>query len=421
MRTVKPERRAGVIGACALALFVHAGSIKAHPLLAWIGTGFEPFPGIDLTILLGLIVAVAIMADVVRTHSLPGALWIVAATAVIIAPGVVGASTSYGIDKIQSFYTITLLALLAATILLRDQRQREAFLRTLAGLGIAVTILVTVAPATTSELSTVVTLPGTNTISTSQMILAGAIVIIMDAIMKKRRPMARTLLALLGVLMVLTAFSTGSRGPVLSVLVSIVLALLLAPAFKRRRGRSIFAVAALGAVAFFVATRSGGEGLARVLSLFSGEQDTSTMARSFFWETSWAYSLQMPTGGGWGFFGTLPEVFISVAEGGQLYPHNIILEITLEAGWASGILFILLVIASAIRLILRAQDGVTLTFFVLLTFTVINAMVSGDINDNRLMWTLLMIAWVIPKPTPRDENALPEIPATTTKRPLARA
>lgn len=423
MRTVKPERRAGVVGACALALFVHAGSIKSHPLLAWIGTGFDPIPGIDLTLLLGLIVVIGAAADVIRTRSLPGALWIAIATAAIMVPGVVGASTAYGLDKTRSFFTITMLALLAATILLRDLRQREAFLRTLAILGIAVTFLVTVAPASTADWSTVVTLPGTNTISTSQMILAGAIAIIMDAITRKRRLVVRILLGLLGAIMVFTALDTGSRGPVVSLGVSIILALLLAPAFKRRRGRSIFAVSVLAAVAVFVATRNAGEGLARVLSFLSGDQDTSTMARSFFWETAWSYSQKMPTGGGWGFFGTLPEVFISVAEGGQLYPHNIVLEITLEAGWASGILFMVLVVASVIRLILRAHDGVTLTFFVLLTFTVINAMVSGDINDNRLMWTLLMIAWVIPKPTPPQDELAPtklEVP-TTQKRPLTRA
>ncbi|MBT2476107.1 O-antigen ligase family protein, partial [Microbacterium sp. ISL-103] len=362
-------------------------------------------PGLDLTILLGLVVVVAAAADVVRTRSLPAALWVAIGAALIMVPGVVGASTEYGVDKARAFFTLTLLAILAATIVLRERRQREAFLRTLAGLGIAVAFLVTVAPASTSELSSVVTLSGTNTISTSQMILAGAIVVVMDAITKPRPPAPRILLGLLGAIMIFTALNTGSRGPVVSVGISIILALLLAPAFKRRRGRSIFAVAALAAVALFVATRTAGEGLTRVVSFLSGDQDTSTMARSYFWETAWAYSQKMPTGGGWGFFGTVPEVFLSVAEGGQLYPHNLVLEITLEAGWLSGALFVVLAIASAVRLIFRAHDGVTLTLFVLLVFTFINAMVSGDINDNRLMWTLLMIAWVIPKPSAGDDEA----------------
>lgn len=379
-------------------MFVHAGSIKSHPLIAWISAGSEVFPGVDLTVLLGLVVAISCVADLLRTRSLPSALLMALAFAAIMIPGIAGAATQYGRDKSVSFFTLTLLAIIASTILLRDSRQRDAFLRTLAGLGIVVAFLVTVAPASTAEWSSVVTLPGTNTISTSQMILAGAIVIAMDAITRPRRLAVRTMLGLLSAIMIFTALATGSRGPVVSVAMSIVLALLLAPAFKGRRGRSILAVSVLAGVALFVATRSAGEGLARVVSFLSGDQDTSTMARSFFWETAWTYSQQMPAGGGWGYFGTLPEVFISVAEGGQLYPHNVILEITLEAGWASGILFTLLAVASAVRLILRAGDGATLTYFVLLSFTFINAMVSGDINDNRLMWVVLACAWVIPRP-----------------------
>lgn len=388
MRTQAP-RRPGVVGAVALALFVHAGSIKSHPLLAWLG--------IDLTVLLGLMLVAAAAADLIRARTFPNAVWMPFAVAVVMSPGLVGATTAYGIDKSVSFFSITLLAMVAGTIVLREERQRAAFLRTLAVLGLVVTILVTVAPGRTSDWSTVVTLPGTNTISTSQMILAGAIALVMDAILHKRRVFSRVLLGVVGAAMVFTALNTGSRGPVVSVAISIVVALLLAPAFKRRRGRSLVGVLMLGGVAMFVAMQNQGEGLARVVSFLAGDQDTSTMARTWFWETAWTHIVSLPAGGGWGYFGTIPAVSTVTAEGGQLYPHSIALEIALEGGWAAGILFLILVAVSGLRLIRRANDTVTLTFFVLLVFTFINAMLSGDVNDNRLLWTVLMVSWVIPR------------------------
>ena len=50
-----------------------------------------------------------------------------------------------------------------------------------------------------------------------------------------------------------------------------------------------------------------------------------------------------------------------------------------------------------------------------LVFAFVNAMVSGDVNDNRLLWMLLSAGWVIPRAT---ASPRPTAPAAGKKSPL---
>ncbi|MGX9900060.1 hypothetical protein ACW0JT_09330 [Arthrobacter sp. SA17] len=53
-------------------------------------------------------------------------------------------------------------------------------------------------------------------------------------------------------------------------------------------------------------------------------------------------------------------------------------------------------LASTLLMCRRSNDPVGAVLFALLLFSIVNAMVSGDINDNRLMWLLLSCAWLLP-------------------------
>lgn len=377
------------VGPTVLAVFVHAGSLKSNPYLVWV-------PG-DLTVILGIALIALIGAELSRTQFLSRSIWVSATVAVGMLLGVAAIRTPYGFEKALSFFTITLLALVGAVVLLREASQRRAFLGALAGIGAIVAILVALFPARTAEWSEVVTLAGTNTISTSQMVTGGAVVFGMYAIVGKGSTLRRIVAALAATGMFLIALSTGSRGPVVALGIGIAVALLFAPVFNKRRGRSIVAVLiALGIGAFF-ALRQGSEGLDRVLGFLAGDADTSTNARTTLWSTAWDHIGQMPFGGGWGYFGSVREIGFNALNGGTTYPHSVPLEIALEAGWATGLLFAFLAICGVVRLMRRANDPTTTMFLVLLIFTLTNSMLSGDINDNRLMWVMLTAAWVVPK------------------------
>lgn len=398
MRVEKRQRPAGVVGPAVLAVFVHSGSLKSNPYLAWV-------PG-DLTVILGAVLIVLIFAEIIRTMYISRAAWVPLLVAGSMLLGVGASYTVYGSEKIVSFFTITLLGIAGAVVLLREDRPRRAFLGALAGLGVVVTVLVVVSPEQTADWSTVVTLAGTNTISTSQMITAGAVILGMYAVTGRSSAFRRIVAALTALVMLFVALDTGSRGPIVAVGVSLAIALLLAPVFKRRRARSIFALLIVGGIGAFIAIQQGGEGLSRVLGFLAGDQDTSTTARTVLWSTAWEHIIHLPLGGGWGYFGTIPGLnFVGV--GGQAYPHSVPLEIALEAGWITGVFFAGLAIVSVFRLVRRAYDPTSVMFLVLLIFTLTNSMLSGDINDNRLMWVMIAVAWVMPKPSQGDDEKTP--------------
>lgn len=396
------ERGIGM-GGIVLALYLHAGGIKSNPFLAWVP--------IDLTLLLALLLALIVVGTVLRTAYLPHAIWVPILIGGVLALGLIPPTPNqYGAEKVEAFYTLTLLGMFAAAVLIRIPKQRAAFLKTLAALGVVVTLLVTLMPARASEWSDVVTLEGTNTITTSRMILTGAIIILLAAILKKMSKPRRLALIVLAALMILTALNTGSRGPILAAAVAVVLALLFAPVFARRRGRTIFAFALVAGGALFVATQLGSDGLERIAAFLGGVEDTSSGARSDFWELAWYYTLETPTGLGWGAFANIPGetgAFSSTAR----YPHNMMIEIALEAGLFAAVVILVFLIVTLFRMRSLATTPATVACFALLIFTIANAMLSGDINDNRLMWAMIVAAWAITRQkTPEPETDSAEVP-----------
>ena len=93
-----------------------------------------------------------------------------------------------------------------------------------------------------------------------------------------------------------------------------------------------------------------------------------------------------PWGLGWGGFATAVDLDRGVA---RQYPHNLLAEVTLESGWLCG-LGTLLVLAAALGAAwAQTRNLPGRLLFAGLVFCVVNAMVSGDLNDNRPMFSLV--------------------------------
>lgn len=393
-------RPANRVGAVTLAVLVSAGSLKAHPTLAWLP--------VDLTLLAAIVLTVLVLASMLRLGTMPNATWIPIAFVAVTAPAAPMLYGEYGATKSLLFYTLTLLCMLAAVLLLRDRRQRSAFLTTLAVIAVLVTLALTVAPERPSIWSEVVMLPGTNTISTSRMIFTGVIIIGLRALLSNLPALDRALLLALAGCMTLAALNTGSRGPALATAAGAGLALLIILPSGRRGIRSLlFGIAGVAVLGFFAAQSTTG-GLDRIVALIQGATDNSTNAREKFWETSIQHIIGHPLGGGWGSF----ERLVTLKSGApSAYPHNSVLEITLEAGWLAGLAFVVLVIAALARYMRLSNHRQTVILLALFVFAVVNSMVSGDVNDNRLMWTLLFLPFVL---------KVDEAPGFSASMPVAR-
>jgi O-antigen ligase len=187
----------------------------------------------------------------------------------------------------------------------------------------------------------------------------------------------------------ITFVSSGSRGPVIGLVVALPSVLLwkaASPAMARRLAWSLLAVGALAVVA--VVALVPPEATQRSLSIFQTTQETGDTSRIVLWgEAITAFSSNLThtlvgvgTGG-----------YASLATTGANYPHNIFLEVGSELG-VLGLLalaaFVISVVVRLLRMVAAGGEnagwsGLLLTLFV---FSLVNAQFSGDIPYNSGLW-----------------------------------
>lgn len=171
---------------------------------------------------------------------------------------------------------------------------------------------------------------------------------------------------------------TGSRGPLLAILVSIVSVLLVsgvATSFIQRLAVVIFL--AVGTMLLYSS------------SILDSTRITSSDAsgRDLLFSAAFDAIRSNPVGIGWGNFYLEGPNFSRVDEY-TLYPHNILLEVGAEGGWFALLSFIVLLLFSLRNLLVGAQAGnyVAVVVLSILVFTLVNALLSSDIVGNRLLW-----------------------------------
>jgi O-antigen ligase len=187
----------------------------------------------------------------------------------------------------------------------------------------------------------------------------------------------------------ITFVSSGSRGPVIGLVVALPSVLLwkaASPAMARRLAWSLLAVGALAVVAVVALVPPAAT--QRSLSIFQTTQETGDTSRIVLWgEAITAFSSNLThtlvgvgTGG-----------YASIATTGANYPHNIVLEVGSELG-VLGLLalaaFVISVVVRLLRLVAAGGEsagwsGLLLTLFV---FSLVNAQFSGDIPYNSGLW-----------------------------------
>ena len=379
------------LGPVALALFAFAGQIKLSPLLSWVPQ--------DLTLLLGLAVTVAVIASRTRSGPTSGALAIPITLLGILQLGLVHSSfQDYARTKVVTLWTFTALSMLAPFYLLRAEWQRRLFLGTLVVLASAIAIVTYIRPASVDTYTNTAVFEGTNTIETARMTDTGVVICLILIIVARMPVWKRVILAVTSIILMIVALGAGSRGPFLAIVAGVFTALITSPVFRKVRGRAILAAVILGSATVTWASNSNSDGVIRVLDFLSGQQNNSSLTREFFWLKSLDYIGSSPQGIGWGNFVKLPGMAIYGNAQGAQYPHNLILETFVEGGWLVGFAVLLYLVASIVRAGLFSVSPVSAAIYGLLVFSTFNAMVSGDINDSRLLWILLSCSWLVRKP-----------------------
>ena len=183
---------------------------------------------------------------------------------------------------------------------------------------------------------------------------------------------------------------TGSRGPFLSLLLVIVIYLIIN--FRSIFLKSILLVSILISIIFISGLHKKIEEYKTVSRIFmnlnKGGMNKST-GRSVLYETSVNEFISYPLGVGSGNFAFYSDKRIYLQNKQLFYPHNLFLEILTEFGLFSGFLFFIYIFYSTFKSYKlnikdRNNDYGNLLFYTF-AFLLLNSMISGDLNDARLL------------------------------------
>lgn len=369
------------VGPASLALLTCVGQIKENPLLQWVP--------VDLTLLTAAFVVLMMIRARIAHGPTTGRVMVAWLLWVAFIPAVALSDfDSYSVTKISTLFTITLVLAIAPFYLLRTEGQRVAFIRALAVIAVILAVLALLSPTTSASYTNRLTLEGADTIGTARVSMAGAVILVIAAFQRGIKPILRIAMIGLAGLTAMLGVLSGSRGPVIAGVAAILLVIVFAPAMKKYRGRALLGAAFLGSVVVWIALQNQSDGLNRIMSILTGDSDTSSSVRSDMWDSGVSRVLQNPVGIGWGGYADEGSIY--------RYPHNLFIEIGIEAGWLILLVFAALVVATLVRGVRVAKDTTGVVFLGLLIFSIINVMVSADINGTRLLWPAMFAIWVMP-------------------------
>ena len=312
----------------------------------------------------------------------------------------------YGGEKVLEFWTLTLLATAAPFCLIesaRDVRTLLGWLLVTAVVGAAVAVLF----GSVSAVEDIndynrgrLEFAGLeNTIFTSRLICVGAIVALFAPAVGLGGRAAR-MLPVLGLVLVAVAAAIGSRGPILSLVAAVAFTLVVL--VVRSPGvLPPLVIAIVIATAVLPLVPLPETSVARLQGLVQnplGALEGDGRPRLYREATALAREHPLLGVGAGGF-----RQYSSVLTRKDLrYPHNIFLEAAAELGLAAAIALLLAVLAVLLALCRRLwsvrgqRDRMLLAVVTaLLLFTLFNAQLSGDLNDNRAFWTALALGWLL--------------------------
>lgn len=292
---------------------------------------------------------------------------------------------TYGQDKAFRFVLLTLLAFFTPYVIIKSYRSIWIFFGGWLSLAGILTL------DALSRLGTGQRLSGFSGTGIGMSRTVGiAIIILFFGVLMGRTAKIWQILAGFGLsLMMLVMVGSGSRGPLLMLIVSILLTFGVSILKPGHRLRSILIVNVLAAVVLgiFSSGLIPTASMARFNTLANdADDDTSAQARVQVMEVAWYLFTTSPIlGRGTG------SVSAFGAGQEQVYPHNILLELAAETGLVGLSLYLTIVGMVLWRLLCNlskqtGHDALNLTLLAMILFAILNAMVSGDLSDNRDLW-----------------------------------
>jgi O-antigen ligase len=382
-------------------LFLTAGLFKAEPWLAWLP--------VDLTLLAALGVALLVLRQLLRTQVIPGAVFALVPLFISFLPSLFWTEwTPYATEKVTYFFSLTLLATVAPVFLLNTSEALRRLLNVLSVVGVFVACnafyLFFTDPTRFERLGETTPI---SAISVGRM--SGVALLWLATLLLSGR--IRPALALPVVcLLASVILGVGSRGPLICTAIALVALFILRARGWSSLGRYAVLLLPLAIglqIGFGVAPALSTD---RVANFLSGANDGSEQTRIQYAVLAANAIQQNPQGIGVAGF----QSKIVPWKGGPYpypreFPHNLVLEIFLEAGWIPGLIFTLLLgvaLWKSLRLSIRSPTQPELAGLTsLLVFMLANDLVSGELNDSRILFALLGLSIGLASMTRRLDRA----------------
>lgn len=372
------------INSIAIVLFLRAGAIKESEGMTWLP--------VDLTVVSAALCAILLFVrlGLSRWQVPKSILWMYGLFGLFLFGLLNQPYTTYAVEKSQRLFTLTLLSATAAAVLFRNREQVRKLI--IAMSVVSLSILVTGLQSLGSDIASRMVGGSADTVATGQLAGTAFLGVLIWGLEGSAGRFGVSLVFL--AISLISLLAAGSKGPIVAcgvVTLSLFVIYKAKLAGVIRRLLLILLVLAVAVTVLWQMLPTGSTG--RIANFFTdgfNEASSSTaMGRTEFYSVASSSIPDYPFGAGWGGFGSLIE------DSSRQYPHNIILEIFLEAGWIAGLAFVLLLSQSLYRLGLiawRANTWVMRAAFALLVYYSICAMFSGDVNDNRTLFVLMFIA-----------------------------
>ncbi len=378
-------------------LFLFSGQLKADPFLA----SFR----FDLTLLLFALSFVTGSYLVVRQKSLPSKNGIAVFALCFLffswyGFGLVWSSSlEYGTQKTLYLLVLNSWAAAGSALVVSTQHQRWLrFINLLLLLSLVFALRSLFTPANESGFVQVF---GSNYLGLGRLAGLGAIITFCMAknFASHQQWSKRLAMLVLVAVFFYSMLISGGRGPLLAASATLLVGI-VSVLRNLKFSTQVFVIGSVCAVLvyvlFFTSSNLGQSAigdfrtLQRLELALSGQNSLSAGARENFFSDSVQLWLAYPyvgTGiGSWAVREGLGDV--------RAYPHNIFTEVGVEAGLI-GIFLLLLPVVAGVWFWLQSRHPEKLLWMLLFLLVLLNAQLSGDINDNRFLFSVICLSPVL--------------------------
>lgn len=371
----------------AFALMFYAGDVKGNANLA--GLSFDLTVGTS-----ALALALSFFSFLARRGKVRiQAMWMYALFFAISTTMVWTEYTPYAIDKIMRMFTFSLMAAMLPAFIFAGLQEVRIFISSIIVSGMLISAAGLMQVVNGEYVNGRLTGINSNTISlgrNSGIALVGLYTLVSSS------GRSKIWLAVFCLPLFLVVLSSGSRGPALFALC--VIAFVTVRWSLQSVRSALTAITLIGATLFVLlqySTVLPQGSVDRIVGFIEQRYDGSSQERVLAGRAAMEEIGKAPLGLGIGGFSRAYNFGSSTD---RIYPHNIVLEITVENGWLVGLLFVLIVAIGVVRGYRAANiEPMLRPFFAIFVYAFCNALVSGDINDNKIVYALLCIALIAPE------------------------